>query len=181
MVVRHGEHHIIADGSHRAAIHAAQGSTHIPAFVTERTIFPKPAPTTGGAMKRENEPCVSRIPSGGLTAAIADAFAGDGPVPALQAEEMLTELPKVYSKVAELLGLMGQRIAEGPLGPTLGEHLASMQMTTSQLAQQAAEAPGILNGAHPDQMSRLHDPAPLEGVTFDLSAQGQGGPKAQGV
>jgi len=39
VVVRHGEHHIIADGSHRAAIHAEHGHTHIPAFVTQRTIF----------------------------------------------------------------------------------------------------------------------------------------------
>lgn len=41
VVVRHGEHHIIADGSHRAAIHAEHGHTHIPAFVTQRTIFPE--------------------------------------------------------------------------------------------------------------------------------------------
>jgi hypothetical protein len=41
VVVRHGEHHIIADGSHRAAIAAERGHTHIPAFVTERTIMPK--------------------------------------------------------------------------------------------------------------------------------------------
>jgi hypothetical protein len=38
VVVRDGKHHIIADGSHRAAIHARNGETHIPAFVTERTI-----------------------------------------------------------------------------------------------------------------------------------------------
>lgn len=41
VVVRHGEHHIIADGSHRAAIAAQRGDSHIPAFVTERTIMPK--------------------------------------------------------------------------------------------------------------------------------------------
>jgi hypothetical protein len=41
VVVRHGEHHVIADGSHRAAVHAERGSTHIPAFVTQRTIFPE--------------------------------------------------------------------------------------------------------------------------------------------
>lgn len=41
VVVRDGEHHIIADGSHRAAIHALRGSTHIPAFVTQRTIHPE--------------------------------------------------------------------------------------------------------------------------------------------
>lgn len=41
VVVRHGEHHIIADGSHRAAIAAQRGDSHIPAFVTERTILPK--------------------------------------------------------------------------------------------------------------------------------------------
>jgi hypothetical protein len=40
VAVRDGEHHIIADGSHRAAIHAERGSTHIPAFVTQRTIYP---------------------------------------------------------------------------------------------------------------------------------------------
>jgi hypothetical protein len=40
VVVRHGGHHIIADGSHRAAIAADRGDTHIPAFVTERTVFP---------------------------------------------------------------------------------------------------------------------------------------------
>jgi hypothetical protein len=43
VVVRHGEHHIIADGSHRAAIAVERGHTHIPAFVTERTIMPKEA------------------------------------------------------------------------------------------------------------------------------------------
>jgi hypothetical protein len=41
VAVRDGEHHIIADGSHRAAVHAERGSTHIPAFVTQRTIFPE--------------------------------------------------------------------------------------------------------------------------------------------
>jgi hypothetical protein len=41
VVVRDGEHHIIADGSHRAAIAAERGHTHIPAFVTPRTIMPK--------------------------------------------------------------------------------------------------------------------------------------------
>jgi GNAT superfamily N-acetyltransferase len=41
VVVRDGEHHIIADGSHRAAIAAERGHTHIPAFVTSRTIMPK--------------------------------------------------------------------------------------------------------------------------------------------
>jgi hypothetical protein len=40
VVVRHGEHHIIADGSHRAAVYAHHGYSHIPAFVTERDIFP---------------------------------------------------------------------------------------------------------------------------------------------
>lgn len=43
VVVRDGKHHIIADGSHRAAIHARNGETHIPAFVTERTIHPHTA------------------------------------------------------------------------------------------------------------------------------------------
>jgi ParB/Sulfiredoxin domain len=41
VTVRDGEHHIIADGSHRAAVHAERGSTHIPAFVTQRTIYPE--------------------------------------------------------------------------------------------------------------------------------------------
>lgn len=41
VVVRHGKHHIIADGSHRAAVHAEHGESHIPAFVTQRTIFPE--------------------------------------------------------------------------------------------------------------------------------------------
>lgn len=41
VVVRSGRHHIIADGSHRAAVHAKNGATHIPAFVTRRTIFPE--------------------------------------------------------------------------------------------------------------------------------------------
>jgi hypothetical protein len=46
VVVRHGDHHIIADGAHRAAVHAERGDTHIPAFVTERTIMPKQAAKT---------------------------------------------------------------------------------------------------------------------------------------
>jgi hypothetical protein len=54
VVVRHGEHHIIADGSHRAAIHAAQGSSHIPAFVTERTIFPEGSKKEAAAMDPAN-------------------------------------------------------------------------------------------------------------------------------
>ena len=37
VVVRDGEHHIIADGSHRSAIAAERGHSHIEAFVTDRT------------------------------------------------------------------------------------------------------------------------------------------------
>lgn len=38
VVVRDGPHYIIADGSHRAAVYASRGETHMPAFVTQRTI-----------------------------------------------------------------------------------------------------------------------------------------------
>lgn len=54
VVVRHGEHHIIADGSHRAAVAAERGHTHIPAFVTERTIMPKQASRRTAALHNPN-------------------------------------------------------------------------------------------------------------------------------
>jgi hypothetical protein len=184
VVVRHGEHHIVIDGSHRAAIHAAQGSSHIPAFVTERTRFPKqagittigpcaetpvkhkPASTTGGAMTTgtDSDP----------VAAITAAFAGTDPIPALQAEAVLQELPDIYRLAANLLGLAGQKISQGPLGPAVGQHLADLGAATAALAEKASEGPALLNGSHSTEMERLHNPRPSEEVTFDLSAQKQG-------
>ena len=65
VVVRDGEHHIIADGSHRAAIHAKRGHTHIPAFVTERTIMPKTGDMGAGGpdpFEREASRMASKYP-----------------------------------------------------------------------------------------------------------------------
>lgn len=56
VVVRHGEHHIIADGSHRAAIAMNNGDSHIPAFVTERTKFPKTADHSSNGPLKEFAP-----------------------------------------------------------------------------------------------------------------------------
>lgn len=46
VVARDGEHHILGDGAHRAAVHAANGETHVPAFVATRDRFDKMAAVT---------------------------------------------------------------------------------------------------------------------------------------
>lgn len=73
VTVRDGEHHIIADGSHRAAVHAKHGRTYIPAFVTQRTIFPgrHTAAVDYGARCGEDNP---HEPHGGCPGTTFDEF-----------------------------------------------------------------------------------------------------------
>ena len=123
--------------------------------------------------RKEDPPAAS---PDGIAGTVTAAFAGDA-LPALQAEALLDELPGVYRTVAEVLGMWCQWAGEKPVGHVIGDHLGQLAQNTATLGEQAKEAGPMMRDAHPGELGRLKDPRPLEGVTFDLSAQGQGGPK----
>lgn len=104
VVARDGEHHILGDGAHWAAVHAANGETHVPAFVATRDRFDKTAYYHGTAVEGVDQ----ILPAGQYAYATTDQEAAR--LHARTAAEASGKPPVVY--LVEALGAVEQHGAE---------------------------------------------------------------------
>jgi len=145
VTVRDGEHHIIADGSHRAAVHVRRGSTHIPAFVTQRTIYPG----AHEASRREDEivlaPVCDTVPAIDASP-LAQVIAAAGLLGSWAPQTREDALDGISAFTAEVLPALRQGllrlaavIEEMPVHPDVAELLYGIARASRVAAQDGAE------------------------------------------
>jgi hypothetical protein len=147
VTVRDGEHHVIADGSHRAAIYARQGRTHIPAFVTQRTIHP------GGriAMVKEvtlipvYDTAPAALPAAAVScpavAAVAEAvhdFGAWEPPSAADAVQAVAEFGAVFTALRNGFLRVERVLEDLPVDPEVGDLFHQMAASMLTAAEDAA-------------------------------------------
>jgi len=137
VVVRDGEHHVIADGSHRAAVHAEHGQSHIPAFVTKRTIFPESAEHT--ASRLPAPAAAPRRTLGQLLDTLPRAIASCDPQSPDEARAMLGEVPAMLRTASAALGSLAGRLEDLPVGQDTAETTRRLAGLLGSRAEQAEE------------------------------------------